>query len=181
MPEATEIMVELTSDVQTLAGVTRQATDEMTASDERGLGSKGRLSVAIRYAGSLEPLAEKTEDLVERFSERIGRVEGGVVWMFDRIEKGSLSPEETEAAQDLLQAMVKAGNAASESITSTNRMIESMDAASGAARPLRTVTRRLMTAYRQLVLMMGRFERWGSRAAKITSNTAGAHEASEEE
>jgi predicted nucleotide-binding protein len=181
MPEATEIMTELAVDVQALGDLTRKATGEMTESDERGLGSRGRLAVAIRYAENLQPLAEKTELLVDQFSERINRVEGGVLWMFDRIESGPLSSEERAVAQTLLDTMVKAGGAAGESIASTQKMIDAMEVASKSARPLRTVTTRLMAAYRQLVLMMAQFETWSSRATELAPIESESRQSSEEE
>lgn len=181
MPEATEIMTELATDVQDLGALTRQATAEMTESDERGLGSRGRLSVAIRYASSLEPLADKTEELVDRLADRIRRVEGGILWLFGRIENEQLSADEAAVAQTLLDTMVNAGNAAQESIDSTNRMIQAMEGASSAAKPLRAVTRRLAASYRQVVEMMGQFELWGSRALGLKSSVTQARPQGEEE
>ena len=181
LPEFNEILTQLVADVGTLGDHAKQATTEMSDSDARGLGSKGKLLVAIRYAKNLEPLAVRSEGLVDQLSVRIHRVRGGLLWMLNRIESGQLSVEEEEIADDFLTSIVNAGAAARESIPSTERLIAAMKTTSSAARPVRNVTDRLVLAYRSLVEMMSEFEVWGTRADGLLLTRIAASGSIEEE
>jgi hypothetical protein len=121
-------------------------------------------AVAIRYARNLEPLAVRTEALVDQLSARIHRVQGGLLWMLSRIESGQLSVEEEKTADEFLTNIVNAGAAASKAIPSTENMIAAMKTTSSSARPVRDVTDRLVLAYRSVVEIMSEFEVWGARA-----------------
>lgn len=166
-PAFNEAMEELAGDIQELGDVARTSTDEMEASDARGGGSRGRLAVAIRFAQALEPIVARTEQLVDEQRVRARAMESGLEWMFDRIRSGELTPDEREAAEEMLRAMIKAGEAAQDGIESTRSFIASFTTVGQSARPVRRVVTRLVTAYENLITTIESWVAWGNTAQEL--------------
>jgi hypothetical protein len=156
------------------ADAIRKVVEEMGALAERSTpkmleapNAGAKLLLANRYAQELEPKAESLETLAGLYADAVKRVDNGITYLLDRIERGEISPEERTAAIGLLNSLVGAGQAAETSIASVRGLADAVVGTSKATRLLRQPTQRVARALNRFNDATGTAIAWGSRAQTL--------------
>jgi hypothetical protein len=157
MQEVTSLSAALTEDMNA-------AQEEVAASDARGGGASGRLSIAVRFSRRLDESAEGMEDLAGRFEEQLRSIDPGVSAILTTLEE---DPNQIADAIEFLETLVELGPVFSEFVEKSNASAEVMQQLGGISTSLRAPSRRHSEAIRRLSRAGVVVDNWATRATRL--------------
>jgi hypothetical protein len=132
----------IAAQLELLATIAEEQTKKMEASDARGLGMRGRLSVAIQFAAELDQIANNLALHVQDYVDAMGTTSAGWVAIVDHVQDDPDqlgSPEFQELGQTIRAGAADARGA----VSGMSELVESMKGTAKYTKVLRPPTNRI--------------------------------------
>jgi signal transduction histidine kinase len=169
-PKITDVMNEIGQDLTELNGFTEEAARELTESDQKDRGFRGRLAVANRLATRLAPLAERIQGRAAEYVSLLTEMDPGMLTM---IRLASEDPESTEQAEEFFGSIRDLVSASQETMKQSGELAAILDDVAGFSRELRGPLHRIRDAIRDIVDAQYVIEGWGKRIDELEQSNGG--------
>jgi len=147
MPRLNSTIQEFGGVLNNLGHVAGEYTEKLTASDARGAGFAGRLTVTKRLANAMDAPADRVMALGQAYSEDLVSVDGAIKTMIRAAEE-DLSDDEAREARSLFSDVRGMAHASRDNAKQFSDLTKTLDEAAGMSRDLKKPVNQMKTGLR---------------------------------
>jgi len=137
-----------------------EASQRMAASDARGAGMRGRLTVTREYAGEMNRIADQLEGDVDNYEAAMGSVSAGTLAIIQRLEE---DPAQLSEAMDYGRLLRQSAARTRQALESQQGFVGSMHDAARATQVMRAPARRISNALDRFAAASQAVDEWDRR------------------
>ncbi len=165
-PELNARLTTIAEAITEISTITETAGAEFTRLNQQGAGTGPRLAAASRWAQALDDPVSRVESHSAEYLDFLGRVDGGVSTLFDRIPD-EYSEEDQRQVSEFLDTFSGMSYAAHGGLAGIGQMRDQVRPLLSLSSRVRPVLRRLVAALDRVVESDEVFRRWGERNNEI--------------
>lgn len=157
--------------LQELSDATVRATQGIAESDRKGKGFAGRLNIARQLARELGPVANRLQEVGQRYSANLRAVDPAVLLLIrladDVVRSGEVSPDDLAAVNTYFEGLDNLVTASDQSVDSLRGLIASIGDNLTFSRDLNPVLKRLQVGLRNVIDGQSLIEEWRRRRHEV--------------
>lgn len=152
-----QTMVAMTTIVEDISAIYKEATTSVHQADARGDGAVVRLAIAELTATKLNQQATRLEVVSGEFARTVDRIEPGIKYLLVRLKE---EPDQLAAAPEFPLQIKKLCDAVPPSIKGSNLMLINVIEIGKASRSLKRAGERLAPSFKRFSNTAGRIADW---------------------
>jgi TIR domain len=165
--ELNGILQRLAAEIEVVAQLTHDATQQVNDANERNLGMRDRLAIAESLASRLLDPAEKIERLGHRYIVVLSTMDAAIHAFLDAAGALEGTEEAAVSRDEFLKTIQFIARSADEAVNQVQAMVEAMKESAKISRSLRVPLQRIRTGLQGMLDGQALIDEWGRRAAEI--------------
>ncbi|WP_445407976.1 toll/interleukin-1 receptor domain-containing protein [Streptomyces albidoflavus] len=167
LPAWQDTVLQFAAFMETIGIETRQATEEMAASDARGGGFAGRMRVTEELSSRLADPVRKIESLGSKYWTELSTIDPGVIGIIRTASNTTLSAEEKESAQEFLEVVEQLAGVTGQTTGQLRSFSNEVGTAAQGSRQLRPQFRAIQAAVQKVIDGQAIIDEWSRMIGEI--------------